>query len=200
MSEATWKAHPIHVNYEASTDGRARSTDRIVHRSDGSTRFLFGQELKPYSAWKNRGILHPTISLGRNKRIFLHRFVCEAFHGLAPSTRHRVSFLNGDEQDCSPTNLAWVYPADEHHSQWQGADVGYDGLHKRIKKQRGPAQAHSCVDCGRQAAHWSYDHTDPAEKRGPDGPYSVDMDRYDPRCRRCHVLFDKRGNHAERAS
>jgi hypothetical protein len=200
MQDATWKTHPTHTNYEASTAGRIRSIDRVITRSDGSTRFRRGQELKPFLWAKTKTQIHDSVKLGRKTQVFAYRFICEVFHGMPPTPRHQVRFINGDSTDYRPDNLVWVYPTDAFHTQWQGAAVSYDGLHKRLRKERGPADAHDCIDCGRQAAHWSYDHSDPDERLGSDGPYSVDLDRYDPRCSRCHILFDRRAGHAKRTA
>ena len=71
-----------------------------------------------------------------------------------------------------------------------GDDVGNSAVHGRVKALRGPARDHECVDCGRQAAHWSYDHADPNEKQSPDGPYSTNTDHYHARCVPCHKRFD----------
>ncbi|MEL7977398.1 hypothetical protein AAG589_16165 [Isoptericola sp. F-RaC21] len=73
--------------------------------------------------------------------------------------------------------------------------VTYADAHWRVKRERGPARAHLCVDCGRPAAHCSYDHTDPAELVEPRyfGPaaYSLDVDCYEPRCASCHARVDR---------
>jgi hypothetical protein len=53
--------------------------------------------------------------------------------------------------------------------------------HERLPKARGRASDHSCIDCGGQAAEWSY--------REPTG-YSADPFDYDPRCRLCHERHD----------
>lgn len=71
-------------------------------------------------------------------------------------------------------------------------DPAYRSVHSRLASDRGPARQYPCVDCGDQAQHWSYDHTDPAELRSPGGqPYSLDPQRYKPRCVRCHIAFDR---------
>lgn len=76
---------------------------------------------------------------------------------------------------------------------YKGDDVGYQGAHRRVHALRGKAVEHACVDCGEQAAHWSYDHADRdariCEVTG--APYSLDPDRYQPRCLSCHTRFDK---------
>lgn len=70
-------------------------------------------------------------------------------------------------------------------------DVGYAGVHGRLRTQRGRATEHECADCSGQAAEWAYDHGDPDERVDErNGPYSVDPDRYRPLCRSCHHRFD----------
>lgn len=76
-----------------------------------------------------------------------------------------------------------------HHS-WHGDDVGYRSLHERIRTARSKASEQACVDCGLPALHWSYDHTDPNELTAPQGTYSLDVHRYEPRCAPCHNAFD----------
>jgi hypothetical protein len=77
------------------------------------------------------------------------------------------------------------------HRWWRGDEVTYDGVHARVVALRGSASAHSCVDCGRPARDWSYDHGDPDERQSDDGPYSLDSARYAARCRYCHIDLDR---------
>lgn len=67
---------------------------------------------------------------------------------------------------------------------------GSRAAHHRITVTRGRAADHPCTDCGEQARDWSYDWSDPHELTGEDGPYSLDADRYQPRCRACHKRYD----------
>src|SRR5690606_9282079 len=83
---------------------------------------------------------------------------------------------------------------------WRSAGaVSYGTMHARIRRARGAAKHHACVDCGRPAHHWSYDHQDPNElaevlqPRNMLAQYSLDMDHYQPRCRSCHWGFDRPG-------
>lgn len=70
-------------------------------------------------------------------------------------------------------------------------DAKYRAAHSRIARDRGKACEHSCVDCGVQAQHWSYMHTDPDELMSDTGqPYSLDTSQYAPRCVPCHRAFD----------
>jgi hypothetical protein len=80
---------------------------------------------------------------------------------------------------------------------WRADVVGYLGAHDRLRRDRGRAKEHQCVDCGDQAEQWSYDHADPDELSGTQGtkgttpyPYSLKPEHYDPRCKSCHVAFD----------
>ena len=72
----------------------------------------------------------------------------------------------------------------------------YSGAHHQVWAKRGPASAHKCVDCDRQAQDWSYNHNDHSEFVGPERPdgedmlYSTRVYLYVPRCRRCHRLLD----------
>ena len=77
------------------------------------------------------------------------------------------------------------------------AVVKYRAAHARIEVDRGKASSQSCIDCERPAQQWSYNHSDPNELVEWDEfmsiwkAYSLDTDRYDPRCRSCHTKFDK---------
>ena len=79
-----------------------------------------------------------------------------------------------------------------HHS-WRGDDVGYRAVHARLAAQRGAATAYACVDCGDDAEQWSYDNLDVDERCDDQRRvYSLDLDHYAPRCRRCHHAYDCR--------
>jgi hypothetical protein len=69
-------------------------------------------------------------------------------------------------------------------------DVGYSGMHRRLRIDYGPASQFPCVDCLGEAAQWSYSHEDPNELQSPDGPYSLDVEHYAPRCVSCHKSMD----------
>lgn len=73
-------------------------------------------------------------------------------------------------------------------------DVDYSAAHDRVRRQRGPAKQHQCADCGRQADHWSYDHTDTDERTSPTVgvAYSLDIEHYQARCVPCHKRYDLR--------
>jgi hypothetical protein len=72
--------------------------------------------------------------------------------------------------------------------------VGYRAAHARVQAARGHASSYPCADCGLPAADWAYDHSNPDELvaavNGALRRYSLDSDRYVPRCRKCHRRFD----------
>lgn len=71
----------------------------------------------------------------------------------------------------------------------------YSAVRQRIRRERGPASALACMDCGTGARDWSYDYSDPHEHIDPARGYrySTDVDRYVPRCRSCHRRATRRG-------
>lgn len=72
--------------------------------------------------------------------------------------------------------------------------MSYYTVHDRLRRVYGPARNHQCVDCGKTAADWSYDHSCPDERYALLGgrlfPYSCDLARYQPRCKPCHATLD----------
>lgn len=82
-------------------------------------------------------------------------------------------------------------PRGDRHPNWTGRDATYRCAHQRVKRDRGPAKRSRCVDCGQAAAEWSYDGSDPAARHEEGkGHYSLDLERYVPRCVLCHRRFD----------
>ena len=75
----------------------------------------------------------------------------------------------------------------------------YRALHQRLTTQKGKASDLDCVDCGGQAAEWSYNHKDPNEfiqtklwnENTIKCAYSIDLDYYEPRCKSDHISFDR---------
>ena len=102
---------------------------------------------------------------------------------------------NGDYFKRSEGPLSW---------NWRNADdMTWAAIHNRVRKAFGPAKKYDCVDCGRRAAHWSYNHQDPNERtdvvRGRKAPVGTSIEFYEPRCVPCHKRLDL-AKIAERAS
>ena len=89
----------------------------------------------------------------------------------------------------------------EDHPTWRGDEASYAAIHQRLVVRRGKASEHSCIDCGSQAAEWSYNHADPNEltcsmvQRGKERviAYSSSVEFYEPRCKACHTTLDRLG-------
>lgn len=70
--------------------------------------------------------------------------------------------------------------------------MSYSGAHAQVRRERGVATEHECVDCRAPATDWSYDNSDEREftDRATGCTYSGDVERYQPRCRSCHRKAD----------
>lgn len=73
----------------------------------------------------------------------------------------------------------------------------YAAVHNRLTRIKGPARQRECSSCGKPAATWAYDHSDPEEllevrqePRHGVMPYSLDLERYVPLCYSCHRRLD----------
>lgn len=105
--------------------------------------------------------------------------LCEVHHARKLRTG-TTDYVGYTRQARGPANAAWM-----------GDEVTYEGAHHRVRAARGSARRQHCHDCGGPAAHWSYDHADPDERRSPGGAaYSPNVDHYVPRCVPCHKIHD----------
>jgi hypothetical protein len=98
--------------YEVSSHGRVRSRDRIsiYVRNDGLevTRRLRGKVLRQSYHARRGG--YPSIGLHRDGvqvTVFVHRLVCEAFHGADPGGMD-VAHCDGDPRNNQASNLRWA--------------------------------------------------------------------------------------------
>lgn len=95
-----WKQIPSFPDYEVSEHGEIRrvAPDRNNHKI---------RILKSWTA--NHG--YPMVTLIKNRRkygVLVHRAVCEAFHGPAPSPEHQVAHGDGVRTNPKAANLRWV--------------------------------------------------------------------------------------------
>lgn len=143
---------------------------------------------KHYYRLRRRGTIETTIRERREPCIVAG---CERLDdgpaGYCSMHRRRVK-EHGNPHAVTPKG----YESPDLHPQYKGDGVGYNGMHTRLRAARGSAALQACVGCGMPAAHWSYDHQDPAEKDSPYGPYSTDPCHYQPRCVPCHKSYDLR--------
>jgi hypothetical protein len=83
-------------------------------------------------------------------------------------------------------------------NSWRGDDIKYTAAHLRVTTAKGgSAKQFDCDHCGMPAHEWAYDHSDPTERRDPEGdragyPFSLDPENYMPLCVPCHRRFDRR--------
>lgn len=84
-----------------------------------------------------------------------------------------------------------IVACDNYVVHRQKPHIGYNSMHHRTRRLRGPAKRHSCVDCGQRAHDWSYDYLDPNEQVDGSLRYSLDIIHYQPKCRSCHRLGDR---------
>lgn len=94
-----WRIIPSFSDYEASASGLVRR----IHPGKRQ------KETKPLAiTTEKNGYLRVRIWVnGRGKNIWLHRAVCEAFHGPAPTEKHQAAHDDGVRSHCSADNLAW---------------------------------------------------------------------------------------------
>ena len=92
--------------YEVSSLGRVRTNGRsIVTRTGTATRFPPRvMKLTPTPAGYK--VLNFSRG-GRRERMFVHRLVCEAFHGPAPEGKPYVLHWDGNPANNQPENLRW---------------------------------------------------------------------------------------------
>lgn len=84
-ADIAWK--PSH---QISTEGRVRNRRT-------------GYILKPFS--DRHGYLR--VSLGNYDNVYIHRLVCEAFHGAPPASVYQVNHIDCDRQNNRADNLEW---------------------------------------------------------------------------------------------
>ena len=71
----------------------------------------------------------------------------------------------------------------------------YKTAHAAVRRLKGSAKNHRCVDCGGRAADWSLRHGAASVHVGDNGrgamcAFSADPLDYEPRCRTCHRRYD----------
>ena len=103
-----WKPAPGLEDYAISesgwicrmTPGRGATLGRMTRGA-----------MMPIGYW----MLHQRIKGTRKKRMYyVHRLVCEAFHGSPPASDPEVDHINGDRGDNHASNLRWVTAKENH--------------------------------------------------------------------------------------
>ena len=113
FADEIWLAIPTWEGlYEVSSHGRVRALARTLPVSNQPLRYRRERMLRP---WLTNG--YPMVELqdkehGRKRRAFVHRFVCEAFHGPSPSPVHEVAHGDGKSLNAHWRNLRWATHAE----------------------------------------------------------------------------------------
>jgi hypothetical protein len=101
-SAVEWRVIPSFPDYEASSEGQIRKRTQGKKRKYGPGYILIQGLCIGYRYCKVR-----SEDKGA-RRVRVHRLVCEAFHGPAPSEQHVVAHWNGIKTDNRPENLRWA--------------------------------------------------------------------------------------------
>lgn len=139
---------------------------------------------KHYQRWKAHGdpLWQP---LGRDPSQYDssgHKLYLKTCPGCGGTFR-----LRSDQTHCSTACALKGKPrpgrvrSGEDNHNWRGEDVGYHGMHIRVRKQRGKADR--CERCGAIDPALNYDWASLV-----DNPRNVDD--FEPMCRSCHRKFD----------
>ena len=89
MRTERWRTSARLPGYEVSDLGRVRNiATRHVRKTSGH---------------------YPSFVM-RYQKFYVHRLVCEVFHGPPPSLKHQVAHKNGHPADCHVGNLRWATP------------------------------------------------------------------------------------------
>jgi NUMOD4 motif/HNH endonuclease len=104
-STEIWKPIPgLEGRYEASSYGRINSIARQVQYPNGSYRQVGGRILKQHVC---RSTGYPSVCINA-KTQNVHRLVCAAFHGTAPTAKHQVAHNDGARDNNRADNLRWA--------------------------------------------------------------------------------------------
>lgn len=180
------------------TSGKSRSCGH------GKAVNLTGQRFGTLTA------VEPTGERAANNRSVIWAFVCEDGNRLELA----ASAIRGGS---GKRNCGWRCTAVQragHGTPQRDPDRQvvnpYDSTHKELASLYGPARGWCCVDCGEQAAQWSYSRLTPERerlitltdsRRGVDRQvyYSTEPADYLPRCKPCHQRHDAAQAKARRA-
>lgn len=157
----TWIAISRDPLYEVSSEGRVRSTDRVIIRKNGVRVGLRGRVLRPWAG--SSGYLQVYLS---NRNVMLvHHLVLEAFVGPRPGGQE-ARHLNGKMHDNRATNLEWathsvnIVDRIKHGTDWQANKTHCPNNHPLIAPNLVPAPAREghrlCRACQREyfRARW----------------------------------------------
>lgn len=124
-----WRTIPSFSNYEASSIGRIRRA--APYRST-----TVGYVLRPEPT--RDGYLNARLSTrSKIKCVGIHRLVCEAFRGPAPSPEHEAAHWDGVRNNNTEDNLRWATQAENFEDRYRhGTEpVGEKNGHAKLTEE-----------------------------------------------------------------
>lgn len=112
--EEIWKPIPGYEGYyEASSEGRIRSVDRVVttNRPKKGGGYVVEHRKGMVRSTRLNPAGYPVINLSKDgvrKTGVVHQLVCSAFHGERPTPKHVVAHNDGVPTNCRSMNLRWA--------------------------------------------------------------------------------------------
>jgi len=148
----TWK--PVvgyEGSYEVSDQGRVRSLDRFVITRGGVRKRTKGKILR--TSVMNMGYLQ--VSLGRAKKVTVHRLVLEAFVGPAPEGSEACHYPDPDRSNSALSNLRWRTRSDNirdcighgHHVMTNRLHCPRGHEYTESNTYIGPSGSRFCREC-----------------------------------------------------
>ena len=101
-----WRKIPGFEQYEASSEGRVRSVDRVIECKNGVRKQLKGKILRPCYHSKSHPYPYVQLGAGTGRMFAVHRLVAWTFLGECPRD-HQVRHLDGNPKNSSARNLAY---------------------------------------------------------------------------------------------
>jgi hypothetical protein len=108
----------------------------------------------------------------------------------SPETEFRPGEHPSPETEFKPGQPSWnkgtvgVMPSGADHPHWRGDEVGCQGLHERVYRERGPASSHVCQ-------HADDTCSGPIDWANVSHEYRDTQD-FMPLCRSHHIRYDKK--------
>ena len=96
----------LETRYEASNQGRIRGILQYGKHK-------VGRILKTSLCARGYEKVYIVIDTQKKRTTRVHKLVCLAFHGAAPSVFHTVNHKDGNKQNNVPENLEWMTPKEQ---------------------------------------------------------------------------------------